>query len=62
MVAVWQEAQQRLIEVFARTTLADACRGCGARNDASSFGKTRGAFADRAELALFVRPVAPQGS
>jgi len=28
MQAVWEEAQQRLLDVFTRTTLADVCRGC----------------------------------
>jgi Rrf2 family protein len=28
MMAVWEEAQQRLVDVFTRTTLADVCRGC----------------------------------
>jgi Rrf2 family protein len=63
MIAVWQVAQQRLVEVFARTTLADVCRGGCARGDVSSLGTAaRGGYADRAELVSTSGPLVSQRS
>jgi Rrf2 family protein len=63
MIAVWQEAQQRLVEVFARTTLADVCRGCRARGDVPLAGETtRGGLAGGAERVAALRPLVLPGS